>query len=68
MIFSETKLSGAYIIEIEKIQDERGFFSRTWDKKICKDIGMDSDIIQSSISFNKKRGTLRGMHYQIEPF
>ena len=68
MIFSETKLSGAYIIEIKKIQDERGFFSRTWDKKICKAIGMDSDIIQSSISFNKKRGTLRGMHYQIEPF
>jgi len=68
MIFTETKLYGAYIIEIEKIEDERGFFARTWDKKIFEDVGLDSKILQSSISFNKKRGTLRGMHYQIDPY
>ena len=68
MIFIETKLSGAYVIEIEKSEDERGFFARTWDKKVFEEKGLDSKILQSSISFNKKRGTLRGMHYQIEPY
>lgn len=68
MIFTETKLSGAYIIEIKKSEDERGFFSRIWDKKVFEEKELDSKILQSSISFNKKRGTLRGMHYQIEPY
>ena len=68
MIFTETELSGAYIIKLEKIEDHRGFFSRVWDRKIFEEKGLDSKIIQSSISFNKKRGTLRGMHYQIEPY
>ena len=68
MIFTETKLSGSYIIEPEKIEDDRGFFSRIWDKKIFEEKGLDSEILQSSISFNKKIGTLRGMHYQIEPY
>jgi len=67
MIFSETKLSGAYIIEIEKIQDERGFFARTWDKNEFSEKGLDSEFVQSSISHNEKKGTIRGMHYQIEP-
>jgi len=68
MIFSETTLSGAYIIEIEKIEDERGFFARTWDQKAFEEKMLDSKILQSSISFNTKSGTLRGMHYQIEPY
>jgi dTDP-4-dehydrorhamnose 3,5-epimerase len=68
MIISETKLLGAYVIEIEKIEDERGFFARTGDNKIFEDVGIKSKILQSSISFNNKKGTLRGMHYQIEPF
>lgn len=68
MIFTETELSGAYIIELEKIEDHRGFFSRVWDRKIFEEKGLDSKTIQSSISFNKKRGTLRGMHYQIQPY
>jgi len=68
MIFSETELSGAYIIDIEKKEDQRGFFARTWDKKIFEDMRLNTNIFQSSISFNKKRGTLRGMHYQIEPY
>ena len=68
MIFSETKLSGAYVIDIEKREDERGFFARVWDKNECSKMGLESEFIQSSISFNKKRGTLRGMHYQIRPY
>jgi len=68
MIFTETKLKGAYIIELEKLEDERGFFARTWDKKIFAEHGLNAKIVQSSISFNKKKGTLRGLHYQISPY
>jgi dTDP-4-dehydrorhamnose 3,5-epimerase len=62
MNFIETKLNGAYVIEPEKLEDDRGFFSRIWDKKMFQEKDLDSEILQSSISFNKKRGTLRGMH------
>jgi dTDP-4-dehydrorhamnose 3,5-epimerase len=68
MIFTETKLSGSYVIEIEKVKDERGFFSRTFDKKEFSKKGLDSEFVQSSVSQNKKKGTIRGMHYQIKPF
>jgi len=68
MIFSETKLSGAYIIEIEKEEDNRGFFARTFDKNEFSKIGLDSKFVQFSISYNKKKGTIRGMHYQTEPY
>lgn len=68
MIFTETKLNGAYIIEPEKLEDDRGFFSRVWDKKMFEEKGLDSEILQSNISFNKKKGTIRGMHYQIKPY
>jgi len=68
MIFSETKLSGAYIIEIEKEEDNRGFFARMFDKNEFSKIGLDSEFVQSSISHNKKKGTIRGMHYQTESY
>ena len=68
MIFTETKLKGSFIIEIEKLEDERGFFARTWDQKKFEDNDLDSKLSQCSISFNKKAGTLRGMHYQAEPY
>ena len=68
MIFSETKLSGAYVVEIEKIEDQRGFFVRTFDKKEFSKKGLDSEFVQSSISQNKKKGTIRGMHYQGKPY
>ena len=68
MIFTETKLKGAYTIDSEKIEDNRGFFARTWDKKEFEKMGLDSDLVQCSISFNNKKGTLRGMHYQENPF
>jgi len=68
MIFQETKLKGAYIIEPEKREDERGFFARTWCQREFTEQGLNPRLMQCNISFNLKRGTLRGMHYQIPPF
>lgn len=68
MIFKETKLKGSFIIEMEKIEDPRGFFSRAWCKDEFQLRGLNSTIVQSNVAFNKKRGTLRGMHYQVAPF
>lgn len=67
MIFTETKLKGAYIIEPERIEDERGFFSRTFCRKEFEAHGLNPNLVQCNISYNKKKGTLRGMHYQIAP-
>ena len=68
MKFFKTKLEGAFNIEIEPNQDDRGFFARSWDKKIFEKNGLNSDIAQCNISRSKKKGTLRGLHYQINPF
>ena len=67
MLFTETKLPGAYIIEIEQKNDERGFFARTFCQKEFHKQGIDFNIVQCNISFNKEKGTIRGMHYQIAP-
>ncbi len=67
MIFRETKLKGSFIIEPEKFEDERGFFARTCCSKEFENHGLNSAVMQCNISFNKKSGTLRGMHYQITP-
>ncbi len=68
MIFEKTPISGAFIIKPELIQDSRGFFARSWDKEIFENKGLNSKILQSNISFNKQKGTIRGMHYQISPY
>ena len=68
MKFIETKLKGAYIIEIEPIADERGFFARTFCIEEFKKNGINFNIVQCNISFNKKKGILRGMHYQVAPY
>ena len=68
MIFNQTKLDGAYIIDLDRHEDERGFFARTWCHQEFSDHGLNADIAQTSISFNKHAGTLRGMHFQIEPY
>lgn len=68
MIFTETKLKGAFIIEIEKLEDERGFFGRSWCVNEMKDHGINVNILQANVSFNKYKGTLRGMHYQKAPY
>jgi dTDP-4-dehydrorhamnose 3,5-epimerase len=68
MIFTETKIKGVYVIEPELLMDERGFFARSFCKEEFQKHGLDFDIVQCNISYNKKKGTLRGMHYQVPPF
>lgn len=68
MIFTETKIKGVFIIEPELLTDERGFFARSFCKDEFRDHGLETDIVQCNISYNKKKGTLRGMHYQAPPF
>lgn len=67
MIFLPTSLQGAYVIEAERVEDERGFFARTWCQHEFQARGLNMVIVQCSISFNQSKGTLRGMHYQSAP-
>lgn len=67
MKFSPTEIIGAYVIDIEPIVDERGFFARNWCRREFEQQGLNSNLAQCSVSFNKKSGTLRGMHYQLTP-
>lgn len=68
MQFYETKLKGSFVIEIDRLEDERGFFARSFCKDEFRAHGLCEVFVQCNVSFNKKRGTLRGMHYQISPF
>jgi len=68
MKFHETSLSGVYLIEPELLEDERGFFARSFCTQEFEKNRLISEWVQCNISFNKKKGTLRGMHYQISPY
>lgn len=68
MIFTETKLAGAFVIEMERRADERGFFARTFCRQEFEAHGLKPEVVQCNVSFNKRKGTLRGMHYQAAPF
>ena len=68
MRFNETAIPGAYLVEIEALADERGFFARSWCRDEFSRHGLNAKLVQCDISYNKKRGTLRGMHYQTAPF
>jgi len=67
MIFSETPLAGAYVIDLEPRADERGFFARAFCQNELEAHGLKTGIAQANVSFNHRRGTLRGMHYQVAP-
>lgn len=67
MLFTETKLKSAFIIDLEPRQDHRGFFARTFCAKEFEAHGLKPAVAQCNLSFNHKKGTLRGMHYQIPP-
>ncbi len=67
MIFRETKLPGAFAIDLEPKTDERGFFVRTWCQHEFAAHGLNTKLAQCSVSFNTRKGTLRGMHYQLAP-
>lgn len=67
MTFREAPLPGAWVLEPERIADERGFFARTYCRRDFEARGLDPAIAQCSVSFNHRRGTLRGLHFQVEP-
>ncbi len=67
MRFIPTELEGAFVIELELIEDDRGFFARSWCAAEFESRKLDSRLVQCNVSFNRTRGTLRGMHYQKPP-
>src|SRR5262245_50224862 len=67
MIFTETKLPGAFLLELEKRADDRGFFARSWCQREFRRHGLNPHLAQCNISFNRQKGTLRGMHFQAAP-
>jgi len=67
MIFTETELPGAYVLDLERREDDRGFFARAWCMNELGDHGLVTRIVQANVSFNNRKGTLRGMHMQVAP-
>jgi len=67
MIFTETALAGAYIVDLERREDDRGFFARMFCQNEFRDHGLEPVIAQANVAFNRRRGTLRGMHFQFPP-
>ncbi len=67
MIFRPCELHGAYVIDAERLEDERGFFARTWCQREFGEHGLNPALVQCSISFNRRKGTWRGMHFQAAP-
>jgi dTDP-4-dehydrorhamnose 3,5-epimerase len=68
MNFSETKLRGAFVIDIERREDQRGFFARAWCQKEFEAHGLVNGFVQANIGFSYKKGTVRGMHFQMNPY
>lgn len=67
MLFRKLSIEGAFAIEIERAEDERGFFARTFSAREFESLGLETDFVQRSISYNRRRGTLRGLHFQASP-
>lgn len=67
MIFTETALRGAYVVDIDPREDERGYFARSFCREEFYRHGLKTEVEQCNVSFNLRKGTLRGMHYQVSP-
>ena len=67
MLFKETPLRGAFVVDLEPMEDHRGFFARAFCSQKFEAHGINNRVVQANISYNRKAGTLRGMHYQIPP-
>lgn len=65
--FRETGISGAFVVDVEKIADDRGFFARAWCAREFEEQGLNPSLVQANISYNRYKKTLRGMHYQQPP-
>jgi dTDP-4-dehydrorhamnose 3,5-epimerase len=68
MRFEPTPLAGAWMIDPRRVEDARGFFARTWCRREFEAHGLDATLAQCNVSFNRRAGVLRGMHYQVAPF
>jgi len=68
MLFKETPLKDAFLIEPQRLEDERGFFARSYCQREFEAHGLNPRVVQCNISFNEKKGTLRGMHFQVSPY
>ena len=68
MIFSPTPVDGAYILELDRQNDDRGYFARTWCRRELEQAGLNASLAQCSVSYNVRRQTLRGMHWQAPPY
>ena len=67
MLIEELPLKDAYLVDIQKVTDERGYFARAWCQREFEEHGLTSNLVQANISFNYRKGTLRGLHYQVDP-
>lgn len=67
MIFAETKLPGVFVVDLEPREDSRGFFARAWCEHEFEEHGLETRLVQCNVSFNHRRGTVRGMHFQFPP-
>jgi dTDP-4-dehydrorhamnose 3,5-epimerase len=67
LIFVPTPLAGAFVVDLKRLEDERGFFARAFCREEFAELGLNAAVAQCNISFNPKRGTLRGLHFQVEP-
>ncbi len=68
MYFTPTELSGAYIIDLQRFEDNRGFFACTWEANEFAAQGLSTKVVQANLSYNRTKGTLRGMHFQHAPY
>lgn len=68
MKFVATRLKDAFVVEGERFEDERGYFARNWSHREFEAAGLDAKFVEGNVSFNRRRGTLRGMHYQEAPY
>lgn len=68
MNFTETHLKGAYIIDINRLEDERGFFGRSYCQKEFDQYGLNTNIVQTNLAYTKKKATIRGLHMQLAPY
>ena len=68
MRFHETNIPGVFEVQVEPVNDERGFFARTWCRDELRSHGLNPELVQCSISYNTRKGTLRGLHFQAAPY
>ncbi|HWC29932.1 MAG TPA: dTDP-4-dehydrorhamnose 3,5-epimerase family protein [Dehalococcoidia bacterium] len=67
MKFTQTPIDGAYVIDLDKREDDRGYLERTWDRKAFEENGIHVDLVEGYVSLTRYRGTIRGLHYQVAP-